>query len=156
MSQIYKVYYPTEIGVLELVSDEESLLAITFVDNEGISTEMPGILKSAYDQIDEYFKGKRKEFDLKLFFRGTDFQNKVWKALTEIPFGEVVSYKHIACAIGNEKAVRAVGTANGSNVIPIVVPCHRVIGSDGKLTGYAGGLWRKEWLLEHEKKFMGK
>ena len=156
MDKVYKVYYSTEIGVLEIVSDEESVLAINFVENEGEATERPEILKKAYEQVVEYFEGKRKEFDLKLFFKGTDFQRKVWQELTRIPYGESVSYRNIAEAIGNEKAVRAVGSANGRNAIPIVVPCHRVIGSSGKLTGYAGGLWRKEWLLRHESKCINK
>lgn len=154
MRKEYKAYYKSEIGIVEITSSEDAVLSIYFVDKEGETVEMPEILKEAYTQIDEYFKGKRKEFNLKLSFEGTDFQNRVWNELTKIPYGQVVSYKDIAIAVGNEKAVRAVGTTNGKNKISIVVPCHRVIGSNGKLTGYAGGLHRKEWLLNHEKNIL--
>lgn len=154
MRKEYKAYYKSEIGIVEITSSEDAVLSIYFVDKEGETVEMPKILKEAYNQIDEYFKGKRKKFNLKLSFEGTDFQNRVWNELTKIPYGQVVSYKDIAIAVGNEKAVRAVGTTNGKNKISIVVPCHRVIGSNGKLTGYAGGLHRKEWLLNHEKNIL--
>lgn len=154
MRKEYKAYYKSEIGIVEITSSEDAVLSIYFVDKEGETGEMPEILKEAYTQIDEYFKGKRKEFNLKLFFEGTDFQNRVWNELTKIPYGQVVSYKDIAIAVGSEKAVRAVGSTNGKNKISIVVPCHRVIGSNGKLTGYAGGLHRKEWLLNHEKNIL--
>lgn len=154
MRKEYKAYYKSEIGIVEITSSEDAVLSIYFVDKEGETVEMPEILKEAYNQIDEYFKGKRKKFNLKLSFEGTDFQNRVWNELTKIPYGQVVSYKDIAIAVGNEKAVRAVGTTNGKNKISIVVPCHRVIGSNGKLTGYAGGLHRKEWLLNHEKNIL--
>lgn len=104
-------------------------------------------------EINEYFQGTRKHFDVPLHTPGTDFQNRVWRALQEIPYGETTSYQEIAKRIGNPKAVRAVGTANGMNRIAIVIPCHRVIGSDGKLTGYGGGIWRKDWLIDHEHKY---
>lgn len=150
----YKSYYKSDLGVIEIISTEDYIIEVGFVEKEGEVTEVPSILQEAYNQIDEYFKGKRKEFDLKLNVQGTDFQKKVWNALTEIPYGKVVSYKDIAKAVGNEKAVRAVGNSNNKNRIAIVIPCHRVIGSNGKLVGYAGGLHFKEWLLEHEKKFV--
>ena len=102
-------------------------------------------------QLMEYFEGKRKGFDLPLVLPGTEFQIKVWDQLLTIPFGSTRSYAEQAVAIGNPKAVRAVARANGDNRLAIIIPCHRVIGSDGKLTGYGGGLWRKEWLLAHEK-----
>jgi methylated-DNA-[protein]-cysteine S-methyltransferase len=101
--------------------------------------------------LDEYFKGKRQNFSLELQLEGTDFQKKVWEQLQKIPYGETASYKDVAVAIGNEKAVRAVGGANGMNNIAIIIPCHRVIGADGNLVGFGGGLWRKVWLLNHEK-----
>lgn len=150
----YKSYYKSDLGVIEIISTEDYIIEVGFVEKEGEVTEVPSILQEAYNQIDEYFKGKRKEFNLKLHVQGTDFQKKVWNALTEIPYGKVVSYKDIAKAVGNEKAVRAVGNSNNKNRIAIVIPCHRVIGSNGKLVGYAGGLHFKEWLLEHEKKFV--
>jgi len=108
-------------------------------------------LKAGVKQIDEYFKGNRSKFLLNLDPAGTKFQRSVWRQLEKIPFGEVVSYGQIAEAIGNPRACRAVGNANGKNPISIIIPCHRVIGSDGRLTGYGGGLWRKEWLIKHER-----
>jgi methylated-DNA-[protein]-cysteine S-methyltransferase len=102
-------------------------------------------------QLDEYFLGKRKNFDLPLSLHGTTFQLAVWKQLETIPYGKTKTYKDIAIGVGNEKAVRAVGLTNGRNPIAIVVPCHRVIGSNGKMVGYASGVWRKEWLLAHER-----
>ena len=104
--------------------------------------------------MNEYFSGERKKFDLPLYFEGTEFQKSVWNELRKIPYGTTVSYKDIAEGINNEKAVRAVGNANNKNKIMIIVPCHRVIGKNGKLVGFAGGLDKKEFLLEHEKKFM--
>jgi methylated-DNA-[protein]-cysteine S-methyltransferase len=101
-------------------------------------------------QLDEYFEGKRKKFDLLLEPMGTDFQKKVWKHLVKVPFGKTASYLDVAMALGEMKATRAVGSANGRNPIVIIIPCHRVIGSNGSLTGYGGGMWRKEWLLKHE------
>lgn len=105
-------------------------------------------------QLSEYFSGKRKRFELPLIYTGTDFQKKVWKALLEISFGETTTYLALSNKIGDPKAIRAVAGANGANKMAILVPCHRVIGSDGSLTGYAGGLWRKQWLLDHESKQM--
>ena len=112
--------------------------------------EIPEELADAVLQLKEYFSGRRSEFQLKLNPAGTEFQKKVWKLLQEIPFGETVSYLEIAKRLGDPKSIRAAASANGKNPLWIVVPCHRVIGSDGSLTGYAGGLWRKKWLLEHE------
>ncbi|MFU0824635.1 methylated-DNA--[protein]-cysteine S-methyltransferase [Clostridium sp.] len=149
----YTAYYESPIGIVEIRSNEDSITHINFVDKSGKNDRMIPILKQAYTQLDEYFKGKRKSFDLKLHIDGTEFQKKVWTELTKIPYGEVATYKDIAIRIGNEKAVRAVGNSNNKNKIAIVLPCHRVIGSNGKLVGYAGGLHIKEWLLNHEKKF---
>lgn len=151
MREIYKTYYDSPLGIIEIKGTEEGILAISF-DEEGLLQESPAVLEECYKQIDEYFKGQRKEFALNLIFEGTDFQKKVWHQLTKVPFGETASYKDIAEGIGNVKAMRAVGNANSKNPLGIIVPCHRVIGANGTLTGYAGGLWRKEWLLNHEKK----
>jgi methylated-DNA-[protein]-cysteine S-methyltransferase len=107
-------------------------------------------LQACVQQLTEYFEGKRTEFSLKLNPRGTPFQQTVWNALLEIPFGTTKTYKELTNSLGNPLAIRAVAAANGKNPLWIVVPCHRIIGSDGSLTGYAGGLWRKKWLLEHE------
>jgi methylated-DNA-[protein]-cysteine S-methyltransferase len=110
-------------------------------------------LAECFSQLDEYFKGERREFTFPYILEGTIFQKNVWNALTGILYVNTGSYKDIAVSIGNEKAIRAVGSANGRNKLSIVIPCHRIIGSNGKLTGYAGGLWRKEWLLQHERNF---
>jgi methylated-DNA-[protein]-cysteine S-methyltransferase len=148
----YKAYYKSPLGPIEIVGGQDSILSLDFVDEElAGDVDLPFCLKTCLKQIDEYFHGKREAFVLKLDPQGTNFQKMVWQQLVKIPFGEVVSYGVIASTIGKPKACRAVGSANGSNPIAIIIPCHRVIGSDGRLTGYGGGLWRKEWLIRHEK-----
>lgn len=155
MNELYQVDYSSPIGVLEIVGTKKSIHSIMFANQDIIafplSPNTPAILKDCYDQMDEYFKGERRGFSFPFTMTGTDFQKSVWSALTTIPYSKTGSYKDIAIAINNEKAIRAVGSANGKNKLNIVIPCHRIIGSNGKLTGYGGGLWRKEWLLEHEK-----
>jgi methylated-DNA-[protein]-cysteine S-methyltransferase len=142
--KIYKTYYQSEIGLIEIAGDEKELRSVDFVEtSEAPSSEVPTHLQECFRQIDEYFQGRRKEFSLNLRLEGTDFQKKVWQELIRIPFGKTASYGEIAKAIGNEKAVRAVGQANHNNPISIIVPCHRVIGRNGGLVGYGGGLWRK-------------
>ncbi|CEK38645.1 methylated-DNA--[protein]-cysteine S-methyltransferase [Paraclostridium sordellii] len=153
MIQKYYYYYDSPIGILEIGTTEDELISILYVDEKRKNTEQPEILKETIKQIQEYFNGTRKEFDIKFKLKGTEFQEKVWNALTDIPYGDTVSYKYIATKIGNEKAVRAVGNTNGRNIINIVVPCHRVIGANKSLTGYGGGLDKKSWLLKHEEKF---
>ncbi len=151
MSPEYKSYYQSEIGLLEIVGAEEGIKSVSFVDDEAADNfEIQPCLIECVAQLDQYFKGQRQEFSLKLAPSGSDFQKKVWQQLTKIPYGKTVSYLDIAKSIGQKKAVRAVGNANGRNKIVIIIPCHRVIGSRGQLTGYGGGLWRKEWLLKHE------
>lgn len=152
----YKAYHQSEIGMIEIIGTEKEILTAEFVKKVAATSEIPPLLKRCLEEIDEYFKGRRKEFSINLQLPGTDFQKKVWKELTKIPFGETVSYTDIAAAVGNKKAVRAVGYANAKNKISILIPCHRVIGRHGNLTGYGGGLWRKEWLLKHERKFRDK
>ncbi len=147
----YKTYYKSPLGPIEIVGTQDNILSLNFVeDMMQRDAELPFCLKACLKQIDEYFKGKRKEFLLNLEPLGTNFQKRVWQQLRKISFGETVSYGDIANAIDNPNACRAVGNANRINPICIIIPCHRVIGSDGSLTGYGGGLWRKEWLLEHE------
>lgn len=147
---------PSAIGELILIEENGALTEIGFTTGKRPSQpptdgdEDGAPLLAVVRQLDEYFSGKRKRFDLKLAPHGTPFQQDVWRALLEIPFGEVVSYSDIANAISRPNAVRAVGLANGSNPIPIVIPCHRVIGKDGSLTGYGGGLPIKQWLLTLE------
>ena len=153
MIQKYYYYDDSPIGILEIGTTEDELISILYVDEKRKNTEQPEILKETIKQIQEYFNGTRKEFDIKFKLKGTEFQEKVWNALTDIPYGDTVSYKYIATKIGNEKAVRAVGNTNGRNIINIVVPCHRVIGANKSLTGYGGGLDKKSWLLKHEEKF---
>ena len=150
----YIGHYESPIGWIEIETSEEAILSIIFVDERKVQTEHPEIMVNAISQLDEYFKGTRMQFDLKCEISGTAFQEKVWKQLLEISYGETTSYNEIAKAVGSEKAARAIGNTNGKNRISIVYPCHRVIGSNGSLTGYAGGLERKKWLLEHEKTTM--
>lgn len=154
MENIFKTTIETPIGYLEITTDEDSLLSILFTVNYAEPTlNQPSILKKTFLQIDEYFKGIRKEFDLNLQPAGTGFQLTVWEQVRKIPFGQTVSYLDIAIQTGSKNNTRAVGMANGKNPIPIIIPCHRVIGTSGKLTGYAGGLERKKWLLQHELKY---
>lgn len=157
MIKKYKLHYESPIGIIEIEGSSDAISSIMFVEeNEKINliqVDTPPVLVECYNQLDEYFKGSRFDFTFPYEFEGTEFQKTVWQALTKIPYGETVAYQHIARSIENEKAVRAVGSANGKNKLSIVIPCHRIIGSNGKLTGYAGGLWRKEWLLNHEREF---
>ena len=149
---IYYYSYETELGSITFMEEDGALLAIsTRRSNEGICQET-ALIKEANRQLDEYLKGERKTFRLPLNPKGTDFQKRVWKALCEIPYGETRSYKQISEAIGNPKAVRAVGMANNRNPLLIVVPCHRVIGANGKLVGYAAGIDKKEFLLRLENR----
>ncbi|WP_102409149.1 methylated-DNA--[protein]-cysteine S-methyltransferase [Parabacteroides bouchesdurhonensis] len=148
----YSYTYTTPVGDLEIQANENAITHITYRPNEtpAIQKETP-LIKKAYKQIEEYFQGKRTSFDLPLSLEGTPFQKKVWEALRTIPYGETWSYKQVAEAIGNNKACRAVGMANNRNPISIVIPCHRVIGANGKLVGYGGGLPNKEYLLQLER-----
>ncbi|PKA98406.1 methylated-DNA-[protein]-cysteine S-methyltransferase [Flavobacteriaceae bacterium MAR_2009_75] len=145
-------YVQTPLGMAKLEGDSEGVSSILVLDDTDIlpSQQVPHTLKNAVGQLAEYFNGGRTEFTLKLNPQGTDFQKRVWNALTKIPFGKTVSYLGLSKTLGDVKAIRAVASANGKNPLWIIVPCHRVIGSDGSLTGYAGGLPRKKWLLEHE------
>lgn len=144
-------YIKTPLGIAKLEGDENGISAISVSDsNERTSDIIPENLEDAAYQLQEYFEGKRHNFTLELNPEGTDFQKRVWNALLGIPYGKTVSYLELSKILGDVKAIRAVAAANGKNPLWIVVPCHRVIGSDGSLTGYAGGLHRKKWLLEHE------
>lgn len=157
MIKKYKLHYESPIGIIEIVGSFDAISSIMFIEENNkinsLQVETPPVLVECYKQLEEYFKGQRYDFTFPYEFEGTEFQKTVWQALTKIPYGETVAYQHIARSIENEKAVRAVGSANGKNKLSIVIPCHRIIGSNGKLTGYAGGLWRKEWLLNHERQF---
>jgi len=152
----YKTYYDSPIGILEISGTEMGITGVHFVEKKSDpDPAIPLPLKDCCKQLYEYFVGNRKEFALELQLDGTSFQKSVWNQLLKIPYGKTVSYKEVAAAIDNEKAVRAVGSANGRNNIAIIIPCHRVVAHDGTLGGYGGGLWKKEWLLDHEKKFGG-
>ncbi len=141
------------IGPLTISADDDNIRKITFSEGTGGDLDKQlshRVLSSACRQLEEYFDGDRTEFDLPLNPEGTDFQKKVWETLLDIPFGYTFTYLELAQKLGNRDTIRAAGRANGQNPIPIIIPCHRVIGSDGKLVGYSGGIERKQWLLKHE------
>jgi methylated-DNA-[protein]-cysteine S-methyltransferase len=138
------------VGTIGITGSEKGIRSIMFLGDESVSENVPFCLLNCVSQLNEYFEGKRQNFDLILDPQGTEFQLKVWEQLRLIPFGKTISYLELARMTGSETNTRAVGNANGKNKINIVVPCHRVIGSNGKLTGYGGGLWRKEFLLKLE------
>ena len=144
-------FISTPLGVAKLEGSKEGIHSITVLDTqEELTKIIPEPLEDLVYQLIEYFEGNRQDFSLDLSPQGTDFQKRVWNALLNIPFGKTTSYLQLSKTLGDVKAIRAVAAANGKNPLWIVIPCHRVIGSDGSLTGYAGGLHRKKWLLEHE------
>lgn len=141
----------TPLGIAKISGDKDGISAVTLVNEDQIvSTQIPEALHECVRQLEDYFIRERTEFDLKLNPKGTDFQKKVWQQLSSIPYGKSISYLDLSKQIGDLKAIRAVASANGKNPLWIIIPCHRVIGSDGSLVGYAGGLGRKKWLLNHE------
>jgi methylated-DNA-[protein]-cysteine S-methyltransferase len=142
--------YESPIGLIEVGGTVEAVVSLYFVEEPHEGAQTHPLVDRAIEQLDAYFNHSLRRFDLPLDLQGTDFQRQVWKQLETIPYGQTVSYLEIAQALGKPKAVRAVGAANGQNPVSIIVPCHRVIGSNGDLIGYGGGLWRKEWLLRHE------
>lgn len=144
----------TPLGFTKITGDLDGINSVTVLNTEEKVTDIiPEILEDCVMQLNEYFEGSRKQFSLKLNPQGTDFQKQVWKQLEKIPYGKTLSYLEISKLLGDSKAIRAVANANGKNPLWIIIPCHRVIGSDGSLTGYAGGLHRKQWLLNHESPF---
>ena len=160
MTYFYKTM-KSPVGELKLVASDNGLTAILWENDDprrvrlaplSEDTKHPVLLETER-QLNDYFGGKRKSFSLKLDFSGTEFQKRVWAALLTIPFGETRTYGQLALHLGNPKATRAVGAANGRNPVAVIVPCHRVIGANGTLTGYGGGLPRKKWLLDHEARF---
>lgn len=152
--ETYTLFHPSPLGMMRLEATESGISELSFLEEtvEASVSRMPHLETCAL-QLDEYFAGNRMAFDLSMEPEGTEFQLKVWEELVKIPLGEKRSYFSIAEALEDPLAVRAVGSANGKNKLAILIPCHRVIGSNGKLTGYAGGLWRKKWLLDHEHAF---
>ena len=150
--QTYKAYYKSPLGPIEITGCSDSILSLNFVEEmQAEDGEQPFCAKECLKQLEEYFNGQRRDFFLKLAPAGTDFQKSVWRWLEKIPYGKTVSYAEIAADLGKPNACRAVGNANGKNPISLIIPCHRVIGSDGSLTGYGGGLWRKRWLIGFER-----
>ena len=152
---VQTTYQQTPIGIAKIIGDFNGIQSVSVLDDGTISEEalnasVPECLKECVVQLDEYFKGKRESFNLTVNPKGTKFQLKVWKSLLKIKYGKSTNYLAQSKSLGDVKAIRAVATANGKNPLWIVIPCHRVIGSDGSLTGYAGGIWRKQWLLNHE------
>ena len=152
---IYTSIYNSKIGFLKIQANDIGIISIEFMESltdesYEILNEV-AIIKQCIKEIEEYFEGKRKSFDVNIIMEGTDFQKKVWKELMNIPYGETCSYKDIAVRIGSPKASRAVGGANNKNKIPIIIPCHRVVGAKGSLVGYAGGINKKIILLENER-----
>jgi len=150
-----EVFIQTPLGITAIKGDSAGIVSVSVLkeDTVKLSAYTPPQLIDAVKQLQEYFSGTRQTFQLQLNLKGTDFQKSVWQELLNIPYGKTISYLELSRRLGDVKAIRAVAAANGQNPFWIVVPCHRVIGSDGSLTGYAGGLWRKKWLLEHESPY---
>ncbi len=160
---VQNTFFQSPIGIIEIKATEEFVNSVLFTNtlkgairgNEttGIAESVHSLIRECQKQLLEYFAGQRRQFNLPLQQPGSAFQQKVWAELTNIPYGRTISYLELSKRIGNIKAIRAVGTSNGQNSISIIVPCHRVIGSNGDLTGYSGDIWRKKWLLDHEGKY---
>lgn len=151
MEATYKTYLDTPIGPLEIIGGMDGVQVVSFVDQvEDPSELVPEALQDAVIQLKEYFQKERTQFDLKLDPDGTPFQRSVWQELQKIPFGKQISYQELANRLGDPKVIRAAASANGKNPIGVIIPCHRVVGSDGSMVGYAGGISRKKWLLAHE------
>jgi len=153
MKSLPRAFLRTAIGFIEITGSEKGVRSLYFLDFKVRIPRVPHELKDAVDQLHEYFIGERKVFTLELDLEGSDFQLKVWNEIKNIPYGKTITYHDLACRIGNAGALRAVGGANASNPVSVIIPCHRVIGTNGHLIGYGGGLKRKKWLLEHEHAF---
>ncbi|MBI2730129.1 MAG: methylated-DNA--[protein]-cysteine S-methyltransferase [Sphingobacteriales bacterium] len=159
MQMLFCTYYHSPLGIIRICGTDRFVSEVHFMREEEIalsdmtpSPVLPDVINECVEQLIEYFQGRRKNFTIPVYQDGTDFQQIVWNELLGIPYGKTVSYMTVSKRIGDTKAIRAVGSTNGRNKIAVIVPCHRVIGSHGDLTGYAGGLWRKKWLLDHEMK----
>lgn len=149
--EVETCFIDSPLGITKIVGDVDGIASVSVLDTlQPVSTIIPEVLEDCALQLQEYFQGTRTQFSLNLNPKGTVFQERVWEALYTIPYGKTISYLELSRQLGDEKAIRAVANANGKNPLWIIVPCHRVIGSDGSLTGYAGGLHRKKWLLDHE------
>ena len=156
MSSEQTAYYESPVGLLEIKVEDDYVTSILFSEEQKSGVTPHPLLTETIHQLKQYFEKERTQFDFPIKQTGTDFQQRVWNELLTIPFGRTLSYLQLSKKLGDAKAIRAVGTTNGKNKIAIVVPCHRVIGTDGSLTGYAGGLWKKKWLLDHESNLIAK
>ena len=157
MSDQIITYYQSPVGLIRIAGNDNFISEIHFVDNiekppADRKKQLPPLVIQCVEELIQYFHGQRKSFDLPINQAGSAFQQKVWNELSGIPFGKTISYLELSRRLGDSKAIRAAAAANGRNNVAIIIPCHRVIGSNNKLVGYAGGLWRKKWLLEHEAK----
>ena len=156
MAEVYITYYHSPVGLMKITGTDNCIIEVSFHDTtkkaEGRKKHLPPMLIQCLEQLIQYFHGERRQFELPVNQPGTPFQQGVWNELTAIPFGKIISYLELARRTGDTKATRAVANANGKNNVAIIIPCHRVIGSNKELVGYSGGLWRKKWLLEHEAK----
>jgi methylated-DNA-[protein]-cysteine S-methyltransferase len=149
-------YYKTPVGIAQITEEDSFISKIHIMDDEHeVTSAVSPLLDEVMKQLDEYFAGTRQNFELPIKQQGSDFQQEVWQELLKIEYGKTISYNQQSQQMNNPLAIRAIAAANGKNNLWVVVPCHRVIGSNGSLTGYAGGLWRKKWLLEHEAKVSG-
>lgn len=146
-------YYSSPVGDLLIESEEDRIITLNFLKTSRVEDQLTPVIEQCVSELDEYFFDGRKFFTVELKLIGTDFQTKVWNELLTIPYGRTISYAELAARVGDPKTVRAVGLANGQNPIAVIIPCHRVIGSNGDLIGYGGGLDKKEWLLLHEGAF---
>ena len=156
MPEIFTTYYHSPIGMLKISGTESYISEVSFYDKveraEGKKKNLPPLIIQCVEQLIQYFQGARREFDLPIHQPGTKVQQGVWSEIITVPFGKTISYFELARKTGDTKAIRAVGSANGKNNVAIIIPCHRIIGANRELVGYAGGIWRKKWLLEHEAK----
>lgn len=157
MDKIFRAFYLSPIGTVEITATPAAIVSVLFTEEPASpnAVDLPACLVNCQQQLAEYFAGKRKDFELPVTSSGTTFQEQVWHQLSRINFGTTWSYYDLSVQLGNIGAIRAVGSANGKNKLLLIRPCHRVIGADGQLVGYAGGLWRKKWLLAHERKING-
>ena len=155
---LYYTYYQSPIGLIKIGGTDQYIAELSFVDNkEQVIHGEPGVsdvMHQCTEELIEFFCGNRRNFDIPVYQEGTEFQQKVWSELLNIPFGKTINYLDLSKRLGNVKAIRAAASTNGKNKICILVPCHRVIGSNNALVGYSGGLWRKKWLLDHEFKIL--
>ncbi len=156
LDNVSYAFYQSPIGLIKIAATDKYISDVSFHDNTESEIQQPVTMQPlqiiCIEQLIQYFNGERRNFDLPLQQKGTEYQQKVWALLTEIPFGKTISYLKLAQQMGDINATRAVANANGQNKMMLLIPCHRVVGSKGELTGYAGKLWRKKWLLEHERK----